>query len=184
MFIGNGDDVRKRYNGSGGRSASDHVEFRPLVTQTLARLRFTRLLADGGDDSEANHRWLREDLGIESIIPPIAGRPARGLTRRPLSPSAPTGLSPSGLWPAVESRDVHLGRQASVWRGSYGARLLATGQADPAARHYLQPVSGRSTGTVGASHVPSALQGCCLRFSTEQGNLRFLGFFSRTVSDL
>ena len=61
----------------------DHVEFRPLVAQTLARLRFTRLLADGGDDSEANHRWLREDLGIESIIPPVAGRPARGLTRRP-----------------------------------------------------------------------------------------------------
>jgi hypothetical protein len=28
-------------------------------------------------------RWLREDLGIESIIPPVAGRPARGLTRRP-----------------------------------------------------------------------------------------------------
>jgi hypothetical protein len=61
----------------------DHVEFRPLVEQTLARLRFTRLLADAGYDSEANHRWLREDLGIESIIPPVAGRPARGLTQRP-----------------------------------------------------------------------------------------------------
>ena len=61
----------------------DQVEFRPLVVQTLARLRFTRLLADGGYDSEANHRWLREDLGLESIIPPVAGRPARGLTRRP-----------------------------------------------------------------------------------------------------
>jgi hypothetical protein len=61
----------------------DHVEFRPLVAQTLARLPFTRLLADGGYDSEANHRWLREDLGIESIIPPVAGRPARGLPRHP-----------------------------------------------------------------------------------------------------
>jgi hypothetical protein len=60
----------------------DHVEFRPLVAQTLARLRFTRLLADAGYDSEANHRWLREDLGIENIIPPVAGRPGRGLTRR------------------------------------------------------------------------------------------------------
>jgi hypothetical protein len=49
----------------------------------LARLRFTRLLADAGDDSEANHRWLREDLGIESIVPLVAGRPARSLTRRP-----------------------------------------------------------------------------------------------------
>jgi Transposase domain (DUF772) len=33
----------------------DHVEFRPLVEQTLARLPLTRLLADGGYDSEANH---------------------------------------------------------------------------------------------------------------------------------
>jgi hypothetical protein len=61
----------------------DHGEFRPLVTQTLARLPLTRLLADGGYDSEANHRWLREDLGIASIIPPVAGRPARGLARHP-----------------------------------------------------------------------------------------------------
>jgi hypothetical protein len=61
----------------------DHVAFRPLGAQTLARLRFTRLLADGGGDAEANHRWLRENLGIESIIPPVAGRPARGLVRQP-----------------------------------------------------------------------------------------------------
>ena len=61
----------------------DYVEFRPLVAQTPARLRFTRLLADGGYASETNHHWLREDLGIESIIPPVAGRPARGLTWRP-----------------------------------------------------------------------------------------------------
>jgi hypothetical protein len=61
----------------------DHVEFRPLVAQTPARLPLTRLLADGGDDAEANHRWLREDLGIASIMPPGAGRPARGLARHP-----------------------------------------------------------------------------------------------------
>jgi Transposase DDE domain len=61
----------------------DHVECRPLVEQTLARLPFTRLLADGGDDAEANHRWLREDLGIKSIIPPVTGRPSRGVTPRP-----------------------------------------------------------------------------------------------------
>jgi hypothetical protein len=59
----------------------DHVEFRPLVAQTLARPPRARLLADGGYDSEATHRWLREDLGIASIIPPVTGRPARGLTR-------------------------------------------------------------------------------------------------------
>jgi hypothetical protein len=58
----------------------DHVEFRPLVAQTLARWPFTRLLAEGGYNSEANYRWLREDLGIESIILPLAGRPSHGVT--------------------------------------------------------------------------------------------------------
>jgi hypothetical protein len=61
----------------------DQVECRPLVAHTLARLPFTRLLADGGDDSEANHRWWREDLGLASIMPPVTGRPSRGMTTRP-----------------------------------------------------------------------------------------------------
>jgi hypothetical protein len=61
----------------------EHVECRLLVAQTLARLHFTRLPADGGDDSEAYHRWWREDLGLESIIPPVTGRPSQGLTTRP-----------------------------------------------------------------------------------------------------
>jgi DDE family transposase len=61
----------------------DHVACRPWVAQTRARLPCTRLLADGGDDSEANHRWWREDLGLESIMPPVTGRPSRGMTTRP-----------------------------------------------------------------------------------------------------
>ena len=54
-----------------------------MVAQTLARWPCTRLLADGGDDSEANHRWWREDLGLESIIPPVTGRPSRGVSTHP-----------------------------------------------------------------------------------------------------
>jgi len=61
----------------------DHVECRPLVTPTLARRPLSRLLADGGDDSEANHRWWREDLGLARMMPPVTGRPARGLARHP-----------------------------------------------------------------------------------------------------
>ena len=64
-------------------SRGAHVEFRPLVAQTLARRRFTSLLADGGDDLEGNHRWLREELGIASIIPSVTGRPLRSVTTRP-----------------------------------------------------------------------------------------------------
>jgi len=58
----------------------DHMECRLLTAQTLARLRLTRLLADGGSDSEAKYCWWREDLGLESIILPVTGRPARRVT--------------------------------------------------------------------------------------------------------
>jgi len=61
----------------------DQVACRPLVAQPLARRRLTRLLADGGDASAANHRWWRVDLGLERLMPPVAWRPARALTRRP-----------------------------------------------------------------------------------------------------
>src|SRR5207247_88664 len=43
-----------------------------------------------------------------------------------------------------------------------------SGEADPAARRHRPPVSSGATGTVVASIVPSTLQGCGLRFSTEQ----------------
>jgi len=61
---------------------SGHRFLRPLVTQTQPLLRIHRLLADAGYDSEAHHRWLREEHGIESIIPATVGRPGR-LTRQP-----------------------------------------------------------------------------------------------------
>ena len=57
---------------------------RPLVEQTRRLLPINRLLADADYDSEAHHRWLREDCGVESIIPARCGRPRHhGLTRQP-----------------------------------------------------------------------------------------------------
>jgi hypothetical protein len=50
---------------------------------TLPRRPCTRLLAAGGADAEANHRGWREERGLERLIPPVAGRPARGLPRPP-----------------------------------------------------------------------------------------------------
>jgi len=59
------------------------VACRALVAHTRARRRWTHLLADGADDAEANHRWRRADLGRERIMPPVTGRPSRGVTTRP-----------------------------------------------------------------------------------------------------
>jgi len=38
-------------------------------------VRLTRIAADAGYDSEANHRFAREECRVRSIIPPKRGRP-------------------------------------------------------------------------------------------------------------
>ncbi len=64
----------------------DITEFQPLVTEALARVRLSQLAADAGYDSEANHRFARQECCIRSLIPPTRGRPtdkpARGRYRR------------------------------------------------------------------------------------------------------
>ena len=64
----------------------DVVEFRPLLVEALARVRLTRIAADAGYDSEANHRFAREDCHVRSVIPAKRGRPtdkpAKGRYRR------------------------------------------------------------------------------------------------------
>jgi hypothetical protein len=53
----------------------DIVEFQPLLVEALARVRLSRISADAGYDSEANHRFAREECQVRSIIPPKRGRP-------------------------------------------------------------------------------------------------------------
>ena len=64
----------------------DVDEFRPLLTDALRRVRLTRIVADAGYDSEANHVFAREEQRIRSVIPAKHGRPtakpARGRYRR------------------------------------------------------------------------------------------------------
>ena len=64
----------------------DISEFQPLLIDALMRVRLTRIAADAGYDSEANHRFAREECHVRSLIPPTRGRPtnkpARGHYRR------------------------------------------------------------------------------------------------------
>jgi hypothetical protein len=64
----------------------DICDFQPLVAEALARVRLSEIVADAGYDSEANHRFAREECHIRTIIPPKHGRPtttpARGRYRR------------------------------------------------------------------------------------------------------
>jgi Transposase DDE domain len=53
----------------------DANRFVPLLDATLDLVRLDAALADGGYDSEPNHRHAREDCGVRSFIPAAIGRP-------------------------------------------------------------------------------------------------------------
>jgi hypothetical protein len=60
-------------------NCSDAPDFHELLHEAHRRAKVRVVLADGGYDSEANHRIAREDLGVESIIPAAVGRPTSKL---------------------------------------------------------------------------------------------------------
>jgi hypothetical protein len=53
----------------------DITEFQPLLVEVLARVRLSRISADAGYDSEANHAFARDTCRVRSIIPAKHGRP-------------------------------------------------------------------------------------------------------------
>ena len=71
----------------------DVSEFEELVRSAHARRKVGRMPADAGYDSESNHRYAREDLGVATLIPPKRGRPSKdgrpptGRYRREMSES-------------------------------------------------------------------------------------------------
>lgn len=57
-------------------NGSDAPDFRPLLAESKRRAPAVRsAAADAGYDSEANHRFAREELGVRSVIPAAIGRP-------------------------------------------------------------------------------------------------------------
>jgi len=58
------------------RGPHPDVDRLPRVMRSSSAHPPMRLAADAGYDSEANHVYLREQLGVESIIPPRHGRPS------------------------------------------------------------------------------------------------------------
>jgi hypothetical protein len=64
----------------------DVDELVPLLSDAVRSMLIDCLAADAGYDSEANHRFAREDCGVRTLIPPKHGRPtnkpARGRYRR------------------------------------------------------------------------------------------------------
>lgn len=57
----------------------DVIHFKKLLLQSHNNFPIETITADAGYDSESNHEYAREKLGIESIINPKAGRPTTKL---------------------------------------------------------------------------------------------------------
>jgi hypothetical protein len=55
----------------------DFGDFEPLLREAQARAMPKAVAADAGFDSEMNHRLAREKLGIQTLIPPLHGRPGK-----------------------------------------------------------------------------------------------------------
>lgn len=54
---------------------ADHPHFEPVVFDAWRRAQITMVVADAGYDSEAAHRLVRDDMNLDCLIPPRAGRP-------------------------------------------------------------------------------------------------------------
>jgi hypothetical protein len=63
--------------------AGDFGDLVPLASAARTVLPFEALVADAGYDSESNHRFRREDLGVDSLIPAKKRRSARVVATTP-----------------------------------------------------------------------------------------------------
>lgn len=65
-----------------GPGPDDRV-FHALARQAHRRRRFAALVADAGYDAEHHHAFLRQELGVLSVMPPTRGRPGLDADREP-----------------------------------------------------------------------------------------------------
>lgn len=80
----------------------DFGDFRPLLVKARQRIGLKTIAADAGFDSEANHRFARDELGIQSLIPPAHGKPPQG--------------EPAGRYRRQMKRHLHQSRYRQRWQ--------------------------------------------------------------------
>lgn len=64
---------------TGKGPSPDNVHFKKMLEESQSILKTKMVVADAGYDSEENHRFAREDMGVKSIINPKIGRPTNKL---------------------------------------------------------------------------------------------------------
>ena len=108
--------------------SGDFGDLVPLATAAHAVLPFERLVADAGYDSEANHRFCREDLGVDILISANKRRAGRVVATTPYRLEMVRRLGESG---EEESR------------GAYRQRWKAETVMSVAKRRWGEALSGR-----------------------------------------
>ncbi len=86
--------------GRGPRPDIQH--FRVALDQALHVIRIDALAADAGYDSEGAHRYARQERGVRTLIPPLAGRPTKKL--------------PSGYWRRMMATCLKHSRYGQRWQ--------------------------------------------------------------------
>ena len=80
----------------------DFGDFPLLMREAQERASPRTVAADAGFDSEANHQLARDELGIQSLIPPLHGRPSEG--------------EPTGRYRRQMKRHLHESRYGQRWQ--------------------------------------------------------------------
>ena len=104
----------------------DIKHFRRALDEARSRQPIDVLVADAGYDSEQSHEYAREECGVNTLIPPLIGRP--------------TEKGPSGFWRRRMTRVLKRSRYTQRWQvetvNSMLKRLL--GSALRARRHHAE----------------------------------------------
>jgi hypothetical protein len=122
--------------------AGDFGDLVPLAGAAHAVLPFERLVADAGYDSEANHRFGREELGVDTLIPAKKRRSVRVVATTPYRREMVRRLGGPG---DEEARRAHRQRWKaetvmSVARRRWGEALSARLDETQAAQALLRGV--------------------------------------------
>jgi Transposase DDE domain len=113
-------------------AGSDCGHFAPVLYDAWRRVpnRRFKVAGDSGFDSEPNHRLARRDMGLQSLIPPGAGRPPKG------------GGPPGGRWRRRMKR--LLATKASRKRCGYTQRWQVETAISMAKRNLGSALRGRT----------------------------------------
>jgi hypothetical protein len=126
----------------------DFSDLVPLAASAHTVLPFDQLVADASYDSEANHRFCRERLGVDSLIPAKKRRSAIVLATTPFRREMLRRLAKGGADAAARRAYAQRWKADTVmsvvkrkWGGALSARLEATQRAQALLRGLVYNLS-------------------------------------------